>query len=68
MKTARYSRALNLLSHGRYAIHEPTEMGEDNKQLFRRILRDFTTRFQFSLPDIVQSAPAAVAATPAATP
>ena len=51
---ALYSRALNLLSHGKYAIHEPTEMGEDNKELFRRILRDFTTTFQFALPDIVK--------------
>ncbi len=50
---ALYNRALNLLSHGKYAIHEPTEMGEDNKELFRRILRDFTTKFQFALPDIV---------------
>jgi len=50
---ALYSRALNLLSHGKYAIHEPTEMGEDNKELFRRILRDFTAKFQFILPDIV---------------
>lgn len=50
---ALYNRALNLLSHGKYAIHEPTEMGEDNKEL---------------LPDIVQAALGAVAATPAATP
>ncbi len=44
------NRALNLLSHGSYAIHEPTEMGEDNKELFRRILREFVTRFEFHLP------------------
>lgn len=50
---ALYNRALNLLSHGKYAIHEPTEMGEDNKDLFRRILEDFTTKFQFALPDIL---------------
>ena len=50
---ALYNRALNLLSHGKYAIHEPTEMGEDNKDLFRRILRDFIARFQFALPEIV---------------
>ena len=37
---ALFNRALNLLSHGAYAIHEPTEMGEDNKELFRRILRE----------------------------
>lgn len=56
---ALYNRALNLLSHGKYAIHEPTEMGEDNKELFRRILRDFTTKFQFALPDIVEVSPVA---------
>ncbi len=61
-----YNRALNLLSHGKYAIHEPTEMGEDNKELFRRILEDFTTAFQFDLPDIL-GAPAPPA-TPATTP
>lgn len=49
-----YNRALNLLSHGKYAIHEPTEMGEDNKELFRRILKDFTTAFQFDLPEILE--------------
>lgn len=50
---ALFNRALNLLSHGAYAIHEPTEMGEDNKELFRRILREFISRFDFALPTIV---------------
>lgn len=58
---ALYNRALNLLSHGKYAIHEPTEMGEDNKELFRRILRDFVTEFKFSLPGIEDAPPAAAA-------
>lgn len=49
-----YNRALNLLSHGKYAIHEPTEMGEDNKELFRRILKDFIAAFQFDLPKILE--------------
>ena len=49
---ALYNRALNLLSHGKYSIHEPTEMGEDNKELFRRILSEFVTRFKFALPEI----------------
>ena len=63
---ALYNRALNLLSHGRYAIHEPTEMGEDNKDLFRRILEDFTTAFQFDLPEILGApmSPATSATTP----
>lgn len=49
---ALYNRALNLLSHGKYAIHDPVEMGADNQDLFRRILRDFLSVFHFSLPEI----------------
>ena len=48
---ALFNRAMNLLSHGPYAIHEPTEMVDDNKHLFRRILSQFTARFEFALPD-----------------
>jgi len=47
---ALFSRALNLLSHGRYSLYEPTEMLEDNKQLFRDILSAFLSRHQFDLP------------------
>ncbi len=50
---ALFNRALNLLSHGGYAIHEPTPMGEDNQNLFRDILRDFIDSFQFDLPEIL---------------
>lgn len=50
---ALYNRALNLLSHGKYAINEPVEMVEDNKELFRRILNDVLNRFQFALPELV---------------
>jgi hypothetical protein len=65
---ALYNRALNLLSHGKYAIHEPTEMGDDNKDLFRRILTDFLTKFQFALPDIVETPIAATAPSAAPAP
>jgi hypothetical protein len=57
---ALYNRALNLLSHGKYAIHDPTEMGEDNQELFRRILRDFVKTFQFALPEIGANQPSPV--------
>ena len=50
---ALYNRALNLLSHGKYAIAEPVEMVEDNKTLFRQILKDFLVRFQFALPELL---------------
>jgi hypothetical protein len=63
---ALFNRALNLLSHGAYAIHEPTEMGEDNKELFRRILREFIARFEFALPGVVAAQPAIPAPAPAA--
>ena len=49
---ALYNRALNLLSHGKYAINEPVEMVDDNKELFRRILNDVVDRFQFALPEL----------------
>lgn len=61
---ALFNRALNLLSHGAYAIHEPAEMGEDNKELFRRILGDFITRFEFALPDVTPAARPASAPAP----
>lgn len=66
--SALYNRALNLLSHGKYAIHEPTEMGEDNKELFRRILRDFISTFKFVLPDVLGATPATTAAAPIPAP
>lgn len=53
---ALYNRALNLLSHGKYAINEPVEMVDDNKVLFRRILNDVLDRFQFALPELVSEA------------
>lgn len=65
---ALYNRALQLLSHGKYAIHEPTEMGEDNKDLFRRILEDFITKFQFDLPDILKPTPTVAPTTTTAAP
>lgn len=65
---ALYNRALNLLSHGKYAIHEPTEMGPDNQDLFRRILGDFTTQFQFDLPEILAVGPAMAAPAPVPAP
>ena len=53
---ALYNRALNLLSHGKYAIYEPIEMVDDNKELFRKILDDVLDRFKFALPELVPEA------------
>jgi len=49
-----YARALNLLSHGKYAIYQPMEMVDDNKQLFQQILSAFLGRYRFALPDILE--------------
>ncbi len=53
-----YSRALNLLSHGKYAIYQPVMMVDDTKKLFRQILGVFLSKYKFALPDILEKAPA----------
>lgn len=50
-----YARALNLLSHGKYSIYEPIDMGDDNKKLFTDILQAFLGRYEFDLPEILIS-------------
>lgn len=50
---ALFSRALNLLSHGKYSVYNPVEMGEDNKDLFKTVLNEFLARYQFDLPKIL---------------
>jgi hypothetical protein len=47
-----FSRALNLLSHGKYDIYQPSEMVDDNKRLFKQILDAFLSRYEFALPEI----------------
>lgn len=47
-----FSRALNLLSHGKYSIYQPVEMNQDNKELFNRILIAFLEKYEFQLPEI----------------
>ena len=48
-----YARALNLLSHGKYSIYEPVEMGDDTKNLFVKILEEFLKKYEFELPEII---------------
>ncbi len=48
-----FSRALNLLSHGKYSAYDPKEMGEDNKKLFKSILGAFLNSYKFELPDMI---------------
>ena len=45
-----HARALNLLSHGNYSLYEPREMQDDNKDLFKEILRAFLNQYRFDLP------------------
>ena len=47
-----YARALNLLSHGKYSIYEPRKMGEDTKDLFKKIYSAFLDRYKFELPEL----------------
>ena len=48
-----YSRALNLLSHGKYSVYEPVEMSRDNKDLFKNILQAFLEKYRFELPELL---------------
>lgn len=45
-----YERALQLLSHRTYSLFDATEMVEDNKDLFRRILAAYLSKYEFELP------------------
>jgi len=49
-----YERALNLLSHGKYSVYEPVQMGDDNKKLFKKILDAFLEKYQFDLPELLK--------------
>jgi len=60
------TRALNVLSHGKYSIYEPREMLPDNKMLFAQILADFLGKYPFELPNL-ESVAAPIVATPLPT-
>lgn len=47
-----YNRALNLLSHGKYSIFQPVELSDDNKDLFKKILKDFVDKYEFEIPNL----------------
>ncbi|SHL09885.1 AAA domain-containing protein [Chitinophaga jiangningensis] len=47
-----FDRALQLFSHGKYSIFDPVEMGDDTKELFKRILDGFLTKYEFYFPEI----------------
>lgn len=59
-----YSRALNLLSHGKHSAYEPRAMGDDTKDLFKNILSAFLAKYEFALPELLTEKPQKHAAQP----
>ncbi|AWW29438.1 anticodon nuclease [Echinicola strongylocentroti] len=47
-----FHRAVQLLSHGKYSIFAPSPMTPDTKDLFKKILKGFTDKYQFRFPEI----------------
>lgn len=43
-----HQRFVDLLSHGKYSLYEPVEMGEETKKFFRKIVRDFLDRYPYN--------------------
>ncbi|HEY9745373.1 MAG TPA: AAA family ATPase [Oculatellaceae cyanobacterium] len=43
-----HARLVNVLSHGNYSLFEPQEMLPENKDYFRKILRDFMANYRFN--------------------
>lgn len=59
-----FARALNLLSHGKYDIYQPSAMVDDNKRLFQQLLAGFLERYQFALPDVFEKPESKTASAP----
>jgi hypothetical protein len=57
-----HQRFIDLLSHGKYSLYEPTEMGDETRDYFRTILYGFIKDYPFN-PILFPSPP-----TPAAAP
>lgn len=43
-----HQRFVDLLSHGKYSLYEPVEMGLETKKYFRKIVRDFLSRYPYN--------------------
>jgi len=43
-----HQRFVDLLSHGKYSLYEPQEMGDETKGYFRKILQEFVARYPFN--------------------
>lgn len=54
-----HQRFVDLLSHGKYSLFEPIEMGEETKEYFIKILNDFIKNYPFNpelFPPVVEEA------------
>jgi hypothetical protein len=47
-----YSRAVNIMSHGKYSLFAPTGMMKENAELFVKIFKAFIDKYKFELPEI----------------
>jgi hypothetical protein len=52
-----HQRFVDLLSHGKYSMYEPAEMGDDTKDYFLTILRGFVDRHPFNRELVPEPAP-----------
>ena len=43
-----HTRLINVLSHGNYSLYDPQEMLPENREYFRKILRDFMSNYRFN--------------------
>ena len=43
-----YDRMINIMSHGNYSIFDPTEMQEENKVYFSKLVRRFLDTYRFN--------------------
>ena len=64
-----HQRFIDLLSHGKYSLYEPTEMGDETRDYFRTILYGFIKDYPFNsalfpAPPTPAAAPAPIPAPP----
>lgn len=51
-----YTRMVNILSHGNYSLFEPSEMLDENKDYFKKILNNFMDNYRFN-PELFPEQP-----------
>jgi hypothetical protein len=43
-----HQRFVDLLSHGKYSLYEPVQMGSETKEYFRKVIREFLERYPYN--------------------